>query len=65
MSEKITYSYCNKLVREFEKVVKNPIKEKSSFYYTGVDLGTSCVVIAPYLMKIKDLLQGHTDMLVL
>ncbi|EEY33957.1 ethanolamine utilization protein EutJ [Pseudoleptotrichia goodfellowii] len=46
MSKKITYDYCNKLVKEFEKVVKNPIKERSSFYYTGVDLGTSCVVIA-------------------
>ena len=46
MSKKITYDYCNKLVKEFEKVIKNPIKEKTSAYYTGVDLGTSCIVLA-------------------
>ena len=46
MSKKITYDYCNKLVKEFEKVIKNPIKEKTSTYYTGVDLGTSCIVLA-------------------
>lgn len=47
MSEKkLTFEYCDKLVQEFEDVIKNPIKSKSSVYYTGVDLGTACVVVA-------------------
>jgi ethanolamine utilization protein EutJ len=40
------YEYCDQLVRDFEKVVQNPIRESSSVYYTGVDLGTACVVLA-------------------
>ena len=45
MSEKqIDYRYCDELVEEFEKVIKKPILRKSSVYYTGVDLGTACVV---------------------
>ncbi|MGN0704013.1 MAG: ethanolamine utilization protein EutJ [Lentihominibacter sp.] len=46
MSEKLTFDYCDQMVADFEKVIENPIKEKSSVYYTGVDLGTACVVIA-------------------
>ena len=47
MSEKkIDYKYCDDLVAEFEKVIKKPILRKSSVYYTGVDLGTACVVLA-------------------
>ncbi|MBP1743041.1 MAG: eutJ [Firmicutes bacterium] len=47
MSEKkLNYEYCDQLVRDFENVVKNPVREKSSVYYTGVDLGTACVVLA-------------------
>lgn len=47
MSENVlTYEYCDKLVKDFEKVVKQPIVSKSSVYYTGVDLGTACVVLA-------------------
>ena len=47
MSEKqIDYRYCDELVEEFEKVIKKPILRKSSVYYTGVDLGTACVVLA-------------------
>lgn len=47
MSEKkLNYEYCDQLVSDFEKVVKKPIREKSSVYYTGVDLGTACVVLA-------------------
>ena len=47
MSEKkLTFEYCDQLVREFEQVVENPIRSKSSVYYTGVDLGTACVVVA-------------------
>ncbi|XVG98611.1 ethanolamine utilization protein EutJ [Eubacteriales bacterium KG127] len=37
---------CNSFVQEFEKVIKKPKKTKSKVYYTGVDLGTACVVIA-------------------
>ena len=31
------FSEVDKFVAEFENVVKNPIKERSSVYYTGVD----------------------------
>lgn len=44
--EKITFAYCDELVSDFEKVIEHPIVSKSSVYYTGVDLGTACVVIA-------------------
>jgi len=47
MPEKnLTFEFCDSMVEEFERVVENPICEKSSVYYTGVDLGTACVVIA-------------------
>lgn len=47
MSEKnVTFQYCDKIIGDFEKVCKHPIVEKSSVYYTGVDLGTACVVVA-------------------
>lgn len=47
MSEKsLTFEYCDRMVREFEEVIENPIRSKSSVYYTGVDLGTACVVLA-------------------
>ena len=34
------------MVRDFEDVIKKPVREPSSVYYTGVDLGTACVVLA-------------------
>ena len=47
MSEKIVrFQYCDQIISDFEKVCKHPIVEKSSVYYTGVDLGTACVVVA-------------------
>lgn len=47
MSEKkLNFEYCDQLVRDFEYVVEHPIVSKSSVYYTGVDLGTACVVLA-------------------
>lgn len=46
MSEELTFASCDRLVKEFETVIKKPIKKKSSIYYTGVDLGTACVVLA-------------------
>lgn len=42
----VDFDYCDSLVAEFEKVIKNPKLTKSSVYYTGVDLGTACVVLA-------------------
>ncbi|MFV0518282.1 MAG: ethanolamine utilization protein EutJ [Aminipila sp.] len=44
--KKSTFEYCNQMVQDFEKAIKKPIKGKSAVYYTGVDLGTACVVIA-------------------
>lgn len=47
MSEKkLAFQYCDQIVHDFEEVIKHPIIRKSSIYYTGVDLGTACVVIA-------------------
>ena len=45
-TEKLNFKYCDQLVQDFEDAVENPIKSKSSVYYTGVDLGTACVVVA-------------------
>jgi len=47
MSEKkLTFEYCDNMVQEFEEVIEKPIVNGSSVYYTGVDLGTACVVLA-------------------
>ena len=47
MSEKrVNFEFCDQLVQEFEDAVEKPIKNSSSVYYTGVDLGTACVVIS-------------------
>lgn len=42
----ISFDFCDQFVSDFENVCKHPIKEKSSAYYVGVDLGTACVVVA-------------------
>lgn len=39
---------CNKEILEFEKVIKKPVKKKKSKYFTGVDLGTACIVLAVF-----------------
>lgn len=47
MSEKrVNFEFCDQLVQEFEDAVEKPIKSNSSVYYTGVDLGTACVVLS-------------------
>ena len=47
MSEKdVTFQYCDEMIAQFEEVCKHPVVGKSSVYYTGVDLGTACVVVA-------------------
>ena len=37
---------CDQLVAEFEAVIKEPKKSAAEIYYTGVDLGTACIVLA-------------------
>lgn len=37
---------CDQLVAEFEAVIKKPKKNSTSTLYTGVDLGTACIVLA-------------------
>lgn len=44
--KKITFEYCDEMVQKFEEVIEKPIINDSSVYYTGVDLGTACVVLA-------------------
>lgn len=54
MSEtNLTFAYCDQLVKDFEKVIEHPIIGKSSVYYTGVDLGTACIVLAVLDEKAK------------
>lgn len=45
-NKEVTFEYCDNLVKKFEEVIEKPIIGKSSVYYTGVDLGTACVVLA-------------------
>ncbi|MEY8000889.1 ethanolamine utilization protein EutJ [Clostridium sp. Mt-5] len=42
----LTFEFCDRFVKDFEHVVEHPIVGNSSVYYTGVDLGTACVVLA-------------------
>ncbi len=44
--EELTFKACDRMVREFEAVMAKPVREPSAVYYTGVDLGTACVVLA-------------------
>lgn len=37
---------CDQFVAEFEAVIKHPKKSATETYYTGVDLGTACIVLA-------------------
>lgn len=45
-NKKLSFKYCDDMIERFEKVIEKPIVKKSSVYYTGVDLGTACVVLA-------------------
>ena len=45
MMEKKEFAFCDQMVAAFEEVVRNPVKSPSGTYYTGVDLGTACVVL--------------------
>lgn len=44
--KKTNFLYCDELIEKFEEVVRNPKKTQSKKLYTGVDLGTACIVIA-------------------
>ena len=35
--EDLTFKACDRMVRDFEDVIKKPVREPSSVYYTGVD----------------------------
>lgn len=40
------FAFCDDFTAEFEKCMKTPRAGCSKTYYTGVDLGTACVVLA-------------------
>lgn len=42
----INFNYCDTYVKEFEEALDKPIISNTKRYYTGVDLGTACVVMA-------------------
>lgn len=44
LKEQVRYS--NQLITDFEKVIDSPKKSPTGVYYTGVDLGTSCIVLS-------------------
>lgn len=44
--EELTFKACDRMVREFEAVMAKTVRGPSAVYYTGVDLGTACVVLA-------------------
>jgi len=41
----MNFAYCDDLINNFLRVVETPVAGKSAAYYTGVDLGTACVVV--------------------
>lgn len=38
--------FANQLIADFEEVMRLPKKSANTMYYTGVDLGTSCIVLS-------------------
>lgn len=38
--------FCDELVSQFEQSIENPRTTAAKTYYTGVDLGTACIVLA-------------------
>ncbi len=42
----MNFNSCDNFVRDFEKAIKNPVKDGKGEYFTGVDLGTAFVVLA-------------------
>lgn len=65
MVQKLLSKTCDQYVKEFEKVVQNPVRVKSSVYYTGVDLGTAYIVLV-VLDENKNIVAGayrHADVI--
>ncbi|MCI1985766.1 MAG: ethanolamine utilization protein EutJ [Lactobacillus sp.] len=46
MSAEQEFAYCNRIISQFEAVIDHPITTADGDYYTGVDLGTACIVLA-------------------
>lgn len=42
----MNFDRCDSFVEAFERTIDNPVRNSSKVYYTGVDLGTACVVLA-------------------
>ena len=40
-----SFEYCDQIVADFETAIQNPDNGRSTVYYSGVDLGTACVVL--------------------
>lgn len=57
MQNKEQEKIYDKEVEKFEKVVKNPILNRAKEYYTGVDLGTACIVLT-VLNEKKEIIAG-------
>ncbi len=45
-NREINFDFCDKYVEQFEDVITQPRKTNSKKYYTGIDLGTACIVMA-------------------
>ena len=41
----MNFGFCDEYVKEFEAVINHSRKSASGKYYTGIDLGTACVVM--------------------
>lgn len=46
LDKKVSFEHCDDLVQQFVERIEDPIIGNSSVYYTGVDLGTACIVLA-------------------
>lgn len=44
--DKADYCDVDNFIKEFEVAVNEPLTRPASVYYTGVDLGTACIVVA-------------------
>lgn len=45
-TDSVTFRFCDEIIQRFEEVCVRPAACASPVYYTGVDLGTACVVVA-------------------
>lgn len=40
------FAFCNQMIAQFERVIDQPAPMATGEYFTGVDLGTACIVLA-------------------